>query len=72
MFMTGELDDPSTHADAMRRDLERLGIPTGLTIIPNGPHAFLGQQKHFDVAVDACVGFFKRHLQRPTVGTGER
>lgn len=64
LFVTGELDDPSTHADDMRRDMEKSGIPTGLTIIPNGPHAFLGQQQSFDLAVEACDAFFKRHLSK--------
>ncbi len=47
--MAGELDDPSTHADEMRSDLMKLGIPTGCTSIPKSPHAFLGQQRAFDL-----------------------
>ena len=62
LFMTGELDDASTHADDARADLAKLGIPTGLEIIPQAPHAFLGQQKAFDVCVNACVAFFGKHL----------
>jgi arylsulfatase A len=61
-FMAGELDDPSTHADETRADLEELGIPTDLTLIPQAPHAFLGQQRAFDVCVNACDAFFARHL----------
>ena len=64
LFMTGELDDASTHADDARADLVKLGIPTGLTLIPQAPHAFLGQQKSFDVCVNACVDFFAKHLKR--------
>jgi len=65
-FMTGELDDPSTHADATRADLEKLDIPTSITVIPQAPHAFLGRQKSFDLCVGACDAFFTRHLkQRP-------
>jgi acetyl esterase/lipase len=63
LFMTGELDDPSTHADDTRRDLEKLGIATGLKIIPQAPHAFLGQQQNFDVAVETCDQFFTEHLK---------
>jgi arylsulfatase A len=66
LFMTGELDDPSTHADEVRADLKRLGIPTGLTVIPQAPHGFLGQQRHFDVALEACDQFFSQHLKRRT------
>lgn len=63
-FMTGEWDDPSTHADDTRRDLMRLGIPTGLTVLPQAPHAFLNQQRPFDLAVDACAAFFTLHLKQ--------
>lgn len=62
-FMAGELDDPSTHADDTRADLEKLGIPTGLFILPGAPHAFLGQQRAFDLCVEHCAGFFAQHLQ---------
>jgi acetyl esterase/lipase len=62
-FMTGEFDDPSTRADATRRDLMKLGVATGLTVIPQAPHAFLGQQRAFDVAVNACDAFFTLHLK---------
>lgn len=64
LFMTGELDDPSTHADETRADLVKLGIPTDLTIIPQAPHAFLGQQRAFDTCVSACDAFFTRHLKK--------
>jgi arylsulfatase A len=63
LFMTGELDDDSTHATETRADLESLGIPTGLTIYPQAPHAFLGQQVPFDATVIDCAAFFSRHLQ---------
>ncbi|MBX7207641.1 MAG: alpha/beta hydrolase [Verrucomicrobiaceae bacterium] len=65
-FMAGELDDASTHADDTCVDLEKLGIPTGLKLIPAAPHAFLGQQKDFDLAVSTCVEFFSRHLVKAT------
>jgi acetyl esterase/lipase len=64
LFMAGELDDPSTHADETRLDIEKLGIPTGFKAIPNAPHAFLGVQKDFDLAVNTCVEFFGRHLAK--------
>lgn len=64
LFMAGELDDASTHADETRPDLEKLGIPTGLVLIPQAPHAFLGQQKAFDTCVSNCVKFFTKHLKR--------
>lgn len=63
MFMTGELDDPSTHAEAARRDLTTLGLPTGLKVIPNAPHPFLGKQEFFDIAVEECDRFFTKHLK---------
>ena len=64
LFMAGELDDPSTHADETRVDLEKLGIATGFKAIPKAPHAFLGAQKDFDLAVNTCVEFFSRHLTK--------
>lgn len=63
LFMAGELDDPSTHADETRDDLAKLGIPTGLTLIPQAPHAFLGQQRAFDTCVSTCAEFFTKHLK---------
>jgi acetyl esterase/lipase len=64
LFLAGELDDASTHADDARADLVKLGIPTGLTLIPQAPHAFLGQQKAFDTCVSGSVDFFAKHLKR--------
>jgi sugar lactone lactonase YvrE/acetyl esterase/lipase len=63
-FMTGELDDVSTRADEMRRDMMKLGIATGLTVIPQAPHSFLGQQRSFDIALNACDAFFTLHLKQ--------
>lgn len=71
-FMCGERDDTSTRADEMRRDLMKLGVPTGLTVIPQAPHGFLGQQRAFDIAVNACAAFFTLHLKqkgRPRIET---
>ncbi|HEX4150261.1 MAG TPA: SMP-30/gluconolactonase/LRE family protein, partial [Pirellulales bacterium] len=63
LFMTGELDDPSTHAVDTRRDLMRLGIATGLVVIPQAPHGFLGREPWFTTALDATAGFFDRYLR---------
>lgn len=65
LFMTGELDDPSTHADSMRARLETLNIPTGLSILPQAPHAFLNKPAAFEQAVETCAQFFSTHLSRP-------
>jgi arylsulfatase A len=63
-FVTGELDDPSTHAEEIRADLQKLTIPTGFEIIPQAPHGFLGEQKAFDTSVTACVVFFGKYLRK--------
>ncbi len=63
LFMAGALDDPSTHADETRVDLEKLGIATGLELIPEAPHAFLGQQVAFDRCLQVSDAFFSRHLK---------
>ncbi|MEM9282114.1 MAG: SMP-30/gluconolactonase/LRE family protein [Verrucomicrobiota bacterium] len=66
-LMTGEFDDPSTHATAFRRDCLALGIPTGLHVIPGAPHPFLTRQKFFDEAMDRIDGFFEQHLENGSV-----
>lgn len=69
-FMTGALDHSSTRADDMRRDLMRLGVPGGLWVIPEAPHAFLHHPKHLNTAVSTCDEFFSLHLKdhgRPVV-----
>ena len=63
-FMTGENDDPSTHADVFRASAEEVGIPTRLTIIPNAPHPFLGRQVWFDQMIETADQFFTTHLKR--------
>jgi sugar lactone lactonase YvrE/acetyl esterase/lipase len=64
MFMAGELDDPSTHADDLRRDMMRLGIPTGLSLIRQAPHAFLNQPQNFSPAAQTTTAFFDLHLKQ--------
>jgi pectinesterase len=64
-FITGETDDPSTHADAFRRAAEKIGIQSGLTIINDAPHPFLGKQIWFDQAMEAADQFFESTLKRP-------
>ncbi len=63
IFMAGELDDPSTHADETRMDLEALGIPTEYIEVPGAPHGFLGQQAAFDFCLDASEAYFSKHLK---------
>lgn len=65
-FMTGDQDHESTHAEEIRADLMRLGIPTGITLLAQAPHAFLNQQRPFDLAVDTCDAFFTQHLKQPS------
>jgi len=61
-FITGETDDPSTQAERFRHEMRRLNNDTGLTVINDAPHAFLGRQAWFDEAVDTAVQHFKQHL----------
>lgn len=63
LFMTGELDDPSTHAEETRADLVKLGIDTDLTLIPGAPHAFLGKQSFFEACLKASAAFFNAKLK---------
>ncbi len=62
-YLTGELDDPSTHAGETRRDLLALGIPTGLHILKGAPHPFLTKQPFFSEAIEVLDKFFTIHLK---------
>ena len=62
-FISGETDDPSTHADEFRRRMEELGIPSDLTVIKDAPHPFLGKQVWFDEMIAAADAFFGRTLK---------
>lgn len=61
-FITGEKDDPSTHANDFRERMKRLGAFTDLTVIDQAPHPFLGKQAWFDQMVDTTDAFFRKHL----------
>ena len=62
-FITGEKDDPSTHANAFRKRMKQLGIPSDLTVIKGAPHPFLGRQDWFDETIDTADKFFAKHLK---------
>ena len=62
-FIAGEDDDPSTHADVFRDQMKKHGIASGLTVIKNAPHGFLGKQIWFDQMVDNADQFFKDSFQ---------
>jgi len=62
-FITGENDDPSTHADAFRERMRGLKIESGLTVIKDAPHPFLGKQVWFDEMVDRADSFFEATLK---------
>jgi acetyl esterase/lipase/sugar lactone lactonase YvrE len=71
-FMTGDQDDPSTHAEAFRQEQMKLGCHSGFTLLPKAPHSFLGQQAAFNQCVEVCDTFFHvhlRHLSSPTIDT---
>ncbi len=62
-FITGEADDPSTHAKEFRQQMKDLGIASGLTVIEGAPHPFLGQQVWFAEMVEAADSFFNETLK---------
>lgn len=62
-FLTGETDDPSTHADNFRKRMKQLGIQADLTVIKGAPHPFLGRQVWFDETIDAADEFFSEALK---------
>ena len=64
-FMSGETDDPSTHADAFRARMGELGIQSDLTVIKDAPHPLLGKQVWFDQMTEVADEFFAKHLKNP-------
>ena len=63
-FLSGSLDDPSTQAEAFRKQSKELGIAAGLFVIPDAPHGFHRKQKFFDVAIDRLDEFFTEQLKK--------
>lgn len=61
-FITGALDNDTTHAELFRNRMREFGIPEALTVIPNAPHPFPGRQKFFDQAINAAAAWFEKHL----------
>jgi len=64
-FLAGETDVPSTHADMFRRQMEKFGIPSQLTVIKDAPHPFLGKQVWFDEMIETADAFFIKQLKKP-------
>ena len=62
-IITGQLDDPSTHADKFRKRLDELEIETGMTLIEDAPHGFLNKQVWFDEAMETADKFFTKTLK---------
>lgn len=62
-FVTGQNDDPSTHAENFRNRMTDLGIASGLTVIDEAPHAFLNKQIWFDTMMEVADKFFSKHLK---------
>jgi arylsulfatase A len=62
-FITGETDDPSTHADDFRRRMDELKIASGLTVIKAAPHPFVGKQVWFDEMIEKADAFFSSTLK---------
>ena len=58
-FIAGEHDDASTHADVFRKQMKHHGISSGLTVINDAPHGFIGKQVWFDQMVERADQFFK-------------
>ena len=61
-IICGELDKPSTRANAFRQKALSLGVPTVLTEIPGAPHGLLKAAEHRRIAINAIDEFFRVHL----------
>ena len=62
-LITGQNDDPSTHATVFRQRMQQLGLQSDLTIIPDAPHAFIGRQVWFNQMIQRTDAFFKQTLK---------
>ena len=58
-FIAGEHDDASTHADIFRKQMNHHGISSGLTVLKDAPHGFIGKQVWFDQMVEKADQFLK-------------
>jgi len=62
-FIAGSEDGENSRAESYRKKMEELGIETGLTLLDNAPHAFLGKQVWFDEMIEVAGDFFDRNLK---------
>lgn len=62
LFMSGEHDDPSTHANKFRTQMKKFGIPQNYKMILGAPHGFLRNQSWFDASVRETLNFLGVHL----------
>lgn len=62
-FITGEKDDPSTRAEKFRQRMQDAKIQSGLTVIKEAPHPFLGKQIWFDEMINTADAFFEKTLK---------
>jgi arylsulfatase A len=62
-FMSGENDDPSTHADKFRVKAKTLSLFTSFRSIKDAPHGFLNRQDWFDQCIEYSSAFFTIQLK---------
>jgi arylsulfatase A-like enzyme/dienelactone hydrolase len=62
LFMSGEHDDPSTHAEKFRKQMLKFDIPQNYKMILGAPHGFLRHQSWFDASIRETLNFLKVHL----------
>jgi acetyl esterase/lipase len=63
-LISGEHDDPSTHAEAFRKKLDSLGIQNKLSILKDAPHGFANKQIWFDQMLEIADDFFSKTLKK--------
>ena len=62
LFISGEKDDPSTHAEKFRTKMSELGLASNYKGIYDAPHACLTRQAWFDDIMQASINFLQVHL----------
>jgi len=62
-FITGELDDSSTHAEKFLAEAKKMGVVTQFAIIKDAPHNFLPDSEWFDLSMDWSILFLRDNLK---------
>ena len=58
-----DIEHANTYPEAWIEQMKQLGIETGLTLIKNAPHGFIGKQAFFDPMIEQADAFLRETLK---------